>query len=443
MKAFHRYMMCAGAASLAAGMACAGSAWATSADQSGGQSGSVTRAQSGGRSGQSSSSATSRRGGDKESSLQVQRDDHSYAIKMKEGKVVSATIDGEPLPADRIVVSESAVKLLDEQGKVVFESGLVNGGFRYGMGAEEPGAVIELETRPMIGVTLSDVGEALAGQLGIDPSESVVISGVTSGMPAEKAGLKKFDVVVKIDGKVGASSDALSKAVRSRKPGDAITLGVLREGKPVDVQITVGEGSPAAVFEIGPMGGDELRWMGEDAGTRALAERLANQAREQSVRAREIGERYRAMAQEFGDRFRVQMHAGAERAHELLGELHEAWDGVRESVAEEGAAKISDLLERLQEELDRSGEQFMGVMPRVEFFNEERDGRPRALVVPTPPAAPSAPSAASAPRAPREFRWEEEGGSRSAQLESRIKSLEERIEALMKKLDEKGSGGGR
>ncbi|MGD9693725.1 MAG: PDZ domain-containing protein [Phycisphaerales bacterium] len=438
MKSFSRIMMSAGAASLVAGLACAQNAWVAAADQ---QESRVSAAQRAERRAEARAQASNDR--DNTSTLEVHRNGRRFSIKQKDGKVTSASIDGKSVPPDRIVEDETTIKLLDEDGNVAFETQRMRGGgFAYGLATTEPmhAHTIEVEKRPMIGVTLSDVGEALAGQLGIDPEKSVVISGVTKGMPAEKAGLKKNDIVVKIEGNAGASSEQLSEAIRSRKPGDEISLGVMREGKPVEIKVTIGEGSPLASVWVEGEGAEGMGWLGDEAGARALAERLAVQAREQGVRARELGERYRAMAEEFGDRFRVQVHAGAERVHELLEELHEAWDEVRESVAEEGADKISELLERLQDELDRSGDRLMGVMPRVEFFNEERDGGPRALVVPTPPVAPAAPSA---PRAPREFRWQENtaGGQGRQQLEERIQALEQRIDALLKKMDEQSKGG--
>lgn len=426
MKVLHRMLACAGLATGLAGSALATDYWVMRDDQSANRREVRVRSQD----------------EDKTTTIRVSQGDSEYTIKMRGGKVVSAAIDGEELPPDRIVMDDASIRLLDEHGNTAFESARVRGsGLAYATGGGQQFYELAAmnEKRPMIGVTLSDVGDALAGQLGIDPLKAVVISGVSEGMPAEKAGLRKFDIIVEIDGKKDASAGNLSSAIRAKKVGDPILLGLLREGKPIEVKVVVGEGSPANVFEIDPAGEDvELQWMGQAGDSKALVERIAREAREQAVRGQELGEKYRALAMELGDRARVQMRAGGEKAQALLEELQDAWDDVRESVADDGAAKISKLMERLSEELSHAGDHMLRVMPRVEFFEEDHNGGPRALVV---PRAPSAPAAPSAPRAPRgEFQWVPQDAERARALEDRIESLEARIDALLKKMEEKRGG---
>lgn len=424
MKTFGRTIVSAGLLVVAAGAASAANTWTSMADQDAKRQEVRVR----------------RDAEPQTSTLQVNRDDATYEIRLKDGKVVSAKIDGKDVPPDRIIMDDSAIRLLGEDGTTLFESARAKGGgLAYGArAAPAQDREAALAKRPMIGVTLSEVSEALAGQLGIDSEQAVVISGLSEGMPAAKAGLKKFDVVVKIDGKPGASADALGVAVRSKKVGDTIALGLLREGKPVEVTITVGEGSPANVFEFDDDDAEALRWMGEAGGAQALAERLSREAREQAVRGQQLGEQYRVFAQELGDRTRLHLKMGGERAQELLEELHEAWGEIKDSVARDGAAKVSELLEQLHNELEQAGDHMMRVMPRVEFFEGGQNGGPRALVVPSPPAPPAAPAA---PRAPRgEMRWTPDDGGRSKALEERIESLEARIDALLKKMEEKSGG---
>ncbi len=410
--------MSAGVLSVAAGLASGSNTWVMAADQDSGRREVKVRGQA----------------EDQTTTLHVTEKGSEYVLKLRDGKVLSASIDGKAVPPDRIVMDEKSIRLLGEDGKTAFEAARVRGGgLAYGAAGDNYfDHEVWAEKRPMIGVTLSDVSEALAGQLGIDAEQSVVISGLSEGMPAEKSGLKKFDVVVKIDGKVGASSDALGNAVRSRKPGDTIALGVLREGKPLEITVTVGEGSPTAVFEM-PADVD-----GEAKNARELVERLSRDARMQGQWAREMGDRYRGMAQEMGERTRLHLERGSQRTKELLEELQEAWGVVKDSVAKDGADKVSALLKQLHEEMDQAGDFMLRVMPRVEFFEQGRNGEPRALVVPAPPAPPAAPSAPRAPRA--EMRWAPEEGARSKALEERIESLEARIDALLKKMEEKGGG---
>ena len=76
---------------------------------------------------------------------------------------------------------------------------------------------------------------------GGDEAKGVKISGTVPGSPAEKAGLQAGDVIVqfgdaKIDSLYGLT-DVLAKA----KPGDKVKLGVIRDGKNVDVEATLVE----------------------------------------------------------------------------------------------------------------------------------------------------------------------------------------------------------
>src|ERR1700685_713760 len=73
------------------------------------------------------------------------------------------------------------------------------------------------------------------GSIGIrvakDETKGINIQEVIAGSPAEKAGLKTGDVVLKLDGKeVGDLTDFI-KDVTSHKPDDKITLTIQREGK--------------------------------------------------------------------------------------------------------------------------------------------------------------------------------------------------------------------
>ncbi|WP_017603948.1 S1C family serine protease [Nocardiopsis alkaliphila] len=74
---------------------------------------------------------------------------------------------------------------------------------------------------------------------------------VTDGGAAEEAGLSTGDVVVSVDGETVSTPDELIAQIRTRQPGDEITLGVLAEGSgsPQDVQVTLGEQSAVSATE--------------------------------------------------------------------------------------------------------------------------------------------------------------------------------------------------
>jgi hypothetical protein len=73
-----------------------------------------------------------------------------------------------------------------------------------------------------------------------DAGKGVKLSGVQTGSPAEKGGLKGGDTVIKMDGKpVGTIQDYM-ESLSTKQPGDQIDVVVQREGKEVTLKVTLG-----------------------------------------------------------------------------------------------------------------------------------------------------------------------------------------------------------
>jgi S1-C subfamily serine protease len=68
----------------------------------------------------------------------------------------------------------------------------------------------------------------------------VEIDRVTEASPADQAGLKTGDVVTKFNGDVVTDDVALRAMIAGRSPGTKVTLGIRRDGKEMDVQVTIG-----------------------------------------------------------------------------------------------------------------------------------------------------------------------------------------------------------
>ena len=69
----------------------------------------------------------------------------------------------------------------------------------------------------------------------------VLVQQVQPGGPADKAGLKPGDIITQVDGRPIKDGDDLVNEIASRKPGSTIRLGFVRDGKPTDTTVTIGD----------------------------------------------------------------------------------------------------------------------------------------------------------------------------------------------------------
>ncbi len=69
----------------------------------------------------------------------------------------------------------------------------------------------------------------------------VLVQQVQSGGPADKAGLKPGDIITTIDGRAIKDGDDLVNEIASRQPGSSIRLGYMRDEKPADTTVTIGD----------------------------------------------------------------------------------------------------------------------------------------------------------------------------------------------------------
>lgn len=99
--------------------------------------------------------------------------------------------------------------------------------------------------RGLLGVTVQGVTNDLAAGLGLDKAEGALVSGVTPGGAADKAGIKRGDVILSYQGRPVIDTNSFRNEIASTKPGTTITLNVMREGRSSEVKATLGESAPA------------------------------------------------------------------------------------------------------------------------------------------------------------------------------------------------------
>lgn len=95
-----------------------------------------------------------------------------------------------------------------------------------------------------IGVVVGPMDERLARQLGVDKElEAPVVTAVAPGGPADKAGMKPYDVIKEFNGRRVRTPTDLHAEVRSVGVGTKVKAIMIREGKDRTIELTVGNAS--------------------------------------------------------------------------------------------------------------------------------------------------------------------------------------------------------
>ena len=92
-----------------------------------------------------------------------------------------------------------------------------------------------------LGISMNDVTPDNASFFNLPDASGAIVSQVTPDSPASRAGLKSGDVLRELNSKKIVNGSALQVAVSEMSPGANIALGVLRDGKPETLNVTVGE----------------------------------------------------------------------------------------------------------------------------------------------------------------------------------------------------------
>ena len=95
--------------------------------------------------------------------------------------------------------------------------------------------------KPWLGLSPEDLSDELRAQLDIEEGVGFLVSAVLPGSPADKAGIKKNDILVKINGKPAKGEEGLAQFMQTAKVGQEATLTILRKSREQTVKVTLGE----------------------------------------------------------------------------------------------------------------------------------------------------------------------------------------------------------
>ena len=147
--------------------------------------------------------------------------------------------------------------LFDEKGRVIGITSSIatmgsSSGGEGGSGSIGIGFAIPVKLADKVATQLIKSGTATHAYLGVNPETGDAevdgevragarVSLVEGGSPADKAGLKKDDVIIAIDGKTTSKGSALTGYVRQYSANDKVKLTVIRDSKKQDIDVTLAE----------------------------------------------------------------------------------------------------------------------------------------------------------------------------------------------------------
>ncbi len=100
--------------------------------------------------------------------------------------------------------------------------------------------------RGWLGVSIQELTPKLATQFGVAEPKGVLVSDIIEGSPAEQAGLRRGDIIVRFDEKSIDDATQLKNVVAATEVGKRITVTLIRDAKTVVLEIRIGE-QPKAV----------------------------------------------------------------------------------------------------------------------------------------------------------------------------------------------------
>jgi Do/DeqQ family serine protease len=95
--------------------------------------------------------------------------------------------------------------------------------------------------RGMLGVNIQNVTADLAASLGLGQARGAIVSNVQPGGPADRAGLRRGDIITAFNGAPVNDNNSLRNAVARTQPGGTATVTVSRDKREQQLRVTLGE----------------------------------------------------------------------------------------------------------------------------------------------------------------------------------------------------------
>ncbi len=201
--------------------------------------------------------------------------EHEFEVKIVNGKIEFAKIDGQEVDDDQIQFKGRIVIFSGEDGEVIHEikvpkthdktdNAHVTHARRFVQGnrffntrkgeyevnvslTPEDGTIKKFITggqmntpKVMLGINLGEPSTILRKHLQLK-GDAILVEKVIDGLPAKISGIQDFDIIISIDGSDEANGEILGKVLAEKDAGDTMKLVVLRAGEKIKVKVKLAE----------------------------------------------------------------------------------------------------------------------------------------------------------------------------------------------------------
>jgi len=191
----------------------------------------------------------------------------SIKVTLNDRRVLTGKVVGVDKLTDLAVIKVNATNLPSiawgdstklQPGQTVLAFGSPFGYFQFSVtrgivsaGFAIPSQIVRATTEQLIkngkvehgylGISMNDVTPENAQFFNLQDARGAIVAQVTPDSPASRGGVETGDVITELNGSKVENGSALQVAVSEMAPGNKIALGVIRNGKPVTLNLTVGQ----------------------------------------------------------------------------------------------------------------------------------------------------------------------------------------------------------
>ncbi len=180
-------------------------------------------------------------------------------------EIIAASKEGEKVALVVFRVGKE-IKLTAELGEaedVSKEIIIKRGMGRPGMMKMKGGCCCDGECNVWLGLEVQRLSDQLAEYFKVKDGEGVLVATVVKDAPAEKAGIKAGDVIIKIGDEEIENRADLREAICGKKAGDEVGVTLLRDGQQRTLKVALAE-MPKERCEMKCFGGKGMNWFGPE-----------------------------------------------------------------------------------------------------------------------------------------------------------------------------------